>query len=277
MLRGFPASRQTRAPWHRRPSRAMAGSAGGPALPRLQEPPRCLLGARSMATCKRTGSRLRGGAATAVDTRGAAGWDETRNYAETDRELLLRPTRPEVSAASSGAAGRCSRYAGAGQKRCDRRTQVSSLVHPDSEIGLVPRFRRPYASSNLNAAGDGSVEIAQKRNQLAALLVSRAEAGARPVVSVPAGHLLPVRLSSDAGVDEHRCSSSTRHVSGRGRAREVADIRALRPGLLENAEDACVRDLRLRTVEVRLQRCDAWLFRDDVRLSVDAVWIRAGG
>jgi hypothetical protein len=34
-------------------------------------------------------------------------------------------------------------------------------VHPDSELGLVPHFGNPCASSNLNAAGDGSVEIAQ--------------------------------------------------------------------------------------------------------------------
>ena len=68
--------------------------------------PRCLLGARSMATCKRTGSRLRGGAATAVDTRGAAGWDKTRNSGEIEREpsppagsrSRTRPSHPPVLA-----------------------------------------------------------------------------------------------------------------------------------------------------------------------------------
>ena len=49
-----PVSRQTRASQCRRPCGRLAGSAEGPALPKLRESPRCLLAARPAATCKHT-------------------------------------------------------------------------------------------------------------------------------------------------------------------------------------------------------------------------------
>jgi len=51
-IRERRANRQTRASQCRRPCGRLAGSAQGPALPRLRESPRCLLAARPAAICK---------------------------------------------------------------------------------------------------------------------------------------------------------------------------------------------------------------------------------
>lgn len=57
---------------------------------------------------------------------------------------------------------------------------LMQLVLHDSELGVDLCLRNPCASSTLSAAFDGAVEIAQKRNRLVALLLSRGERAVRP-------------------------------------------------------------------------------------------------
>ena len=122
-----PGTRQTRASQCRRPCGRLAGSAEGPALPKLRESPRWLLAARPAATCKHTWLSVGAVSGVYAGVGVGASADNARSVCRDRR----RPVRRRPRSGRAVAAWARAMITAAGLARC----RVLAIVGPyDVEV-----------------------------------------------------------------------------------------------------------------------------------------------